>query len=328
MVPKKFRESVMELGHRSVLSAHLGKQATGDKICSNFFWPGIFSDIVRYTRSCDICQKSTPAGKHMKVPLGKVPIMDVPFKFVSVDIIGPLTLSDKGNQYILTLIDSATRYPEAICLKKIDTCSVAEGLMSIFSRVGFPEEIQSDQGSQFTSGMMKELCRLISIHQIINTPYHAMANYGAIERMNGTLKTMIKKLCAENDRQWDRYVDPALFAYRSCVHSSTGFSPFELLYGRTVRGPLDILKKLWTSEESENAETRTTYQYIYDLVKRLTEACEIAAKSLKCAHEVNKTYFVKKTKNQQFKVGDKVLLLSSESQNKLRIFWKGPFTVT
>jgi len=150
---------------------------------------------------------------------------------------------------------------------------------------------------------------------------------GAIERFNGTLKQMLKKLSVEKTTQWDRYIDPALFTYRSCIHRRTGFSPFKPLYGRTMKGPMDILKKICSNSDDELNENRTNYQYVIDLKNRISETCEIAVKALEWAHEVNKQYFDRKTRNRQFKVGDKVLLLLSDSQHKLRVFWKVPFTV-
>ena len=95
----------------------------------------------------------------------------------------------------------------------ISTERIAEALLDIFSRLGFPHEILSDQGSQFTSGLMKEICRLISIKQSFTTPYHPMAN-GLNERFNGTLKAMLKRMCQERPKDWDRYLPAALFAYR------------------------------------------------------------------------------------------------------------------
>ena len=117
----------------------------------------------------------------------------------------------------------------------------------MFCRVGVPREILSDMGKQFTSDIMKEVSRLLSVKQLTTTPYNPACN-GLVERFNGTLKTMLKKLCAEKPKQWDRYIDPLLFAYREAPQDSLGFSPFELLYGRTLRGPLSILKELWTKE--------------------------------------------------------------------------------
>ena len=97
----------------------------------------------------------------------------------------------------------------------------------MFSRVGVPEEVLSDQGSQFLSGMMKEVSRLLSMKQLVTTPYHPMCN-GLVERFNGTIKLMLKRMCAERPKDWDRYLPALLFAYREVPQESLGF--FHLSY--------------------------------------------------------------------------------------------------
>ena len=154
-------------------------------------------------------------------------------------------------------MEYATRYPEAIPLPKIETERVAEALLEIFSRVGVPEEVLSDLGTQFTSDLMKEVGRLLSVKQLTTTPYHPMCN-GLVEKFNGTLKRMLRRMCSERPKDWDRYIPALLFAYREAPQESLGFSPFELLYGRTVRGPLSILKELWTGNGLDE-EVKTTY---------------------------------------------------------------------
>ena len=123
-------------------------------------------------------------------------------------------------------------------------------MVEFFCRVGFPREILTDRGAQFTSGMMAEMSRLISVKQLMTTPYHPMCN-GLAKRFNDTLKLMLKRLCAESPRDWDRYVGPAFFAYREVPQESSMFSPFELLYGSPVRGPVTLLKELWTKKISD-----------------------------------------------------------------------------
>ena len=104
-----------------------------------------------------------------------MPLIDKPFRRLAIDLAGPISPpSEKGHRYILTLVDFATRYPEAVPLKTIDTETVAEALVNIFSRLGVPEEILSDLGTQFVSDCMKEVARLLSIKQITTTPYHPM----------------------------------------------------------------------------------------------------------------------------------------------------------
>ena len=210
VVPTPLRKQVMELAHDSILGGHLGVKKTTDRVLTNFFWPGIHEDIVRYCRSCDICQKTVKKGSVQKVPVQQTPIIDTPFKRCAVDLIGPISPpSEKGHRYILTLVDYATRYPEAIPLKNISSEDVAEALLDIYSRVGIPTEVISDRGTQFISDYMKEFSRLLNVKQLPTTPYHAMAN-GLVERFNGTLKTMLKKLCADEPKQWHRLINSAV----------------------------------------------------------------------------------------------------------------------
>jgi transposase InsO family protein len=112
-------------------------------------------------------------------------------------------VSARGHQYALVLVDVATRYPEAVPLKSTTTEAVAEALLGIFTRTGFPDEILSDLGTQFTSDVMREVMRLISVSQLHTTPYHPQTN-GLCERFNGTLKSMLKKLMADRPKDWDR----------------------------------------------------------------------------------------------------------------------------
>ena len=126
--------------------------------------------------------------------------------------------------------------PEAVPLKKLDMETVAEALVDIFSHLGVPEEILSDVGTQFVCDCVREVTQLLSVKQLTTTPYHPMRN-GLTEKFNGTMKSMLKRLCSEQPRQWHRYINPLLFAYREVPQESTGISPFELLYGRAVRGP-------------------------------------------------------------------------------------------
>ena len=104
-----------------------------------------------------------------------MPVMNVPFQRVAVDLIGPINPNtEEGHKYILTVIDYATKYPEAVALKGWTSEEVAEGLLSIFSRVGLPQEILTDQERQFTADYMKELMKLLEINHLLTTPYHPM----------------------------------------------------------------------------------------------------------------------------------------------------------
>ena len=170
------------------MAGHMATKRTVSRVLSEFYWPGVQTDVKRFCQSCDICQRTVARGKISKLPLQQMPLIDEPFHRVAMDLIGPLYPStDRGNRYVLTVVDYATRYPEAVALCNIDTECVAGALVDIFFRVGVPREMLSDNGSQFTSSVMKEVSRLISVRQLTITPYHPMCN-GLVERFNGTLK--------------------------------------------------------------------------------------------------------------------------------------------
>jgi len=173
VVPVKFRVIVLKLAHEGVLSGHLGIRKTTDRVLSSFYWPGVQGDVSKFCQSCDVCQRTLPKGKVTRVPLETMPLMDVPFERVAIYLVGPIhPVTERGNRYILTLVDYSTRYPEAVPLKSIETERVAEALFEIFTRVGIPREVLSDMGTQFTSNLMKEVGRLLSIQQLTTTPYH------------------------------------------------------------------------------------------------------------------------------------------------------------
>ena len=326
VVPKCLRETVMKMAHESIMAGHLAAKKTTERILNEFHWPNIWTDVNMFTRSCDQCQRSTAKGMTAKVPLSEVPLIDEPFSRVAVDIVGPIVpASESGNRYILTVVDYCTRYPEAVALKSIDTESVAEALVDIFSRMGVPKEILSDRGTQFTSELMKEICRLLSIRQLMTTPYHPQCN-GLVERFNGTLKNMLKRLAADQPRQWDRFINAALFAYREAPQESLGFSPFELLFGRALRGPMTLLRELWTKEQLDE-DVKTTYQYVCDLRDKLERTVKLAQENLKQASSRYKRHFDRKAKARSFQIGDKVLLLLPTKHNKLELKWQGPFEV-
>ena len=326
IVPQQYRTLVMKLAQESVMAGHLAIKRTMQKVLSEFYWPGINSDIKRFCQSCDICQRTIPKGKIVKAPLGKMPRIDVPFRRVATDLIGPLKpVTYNKNRYILTLVDYATRYPEAVPLASIDTETVAEALVSIFSRVGNPHEILTDMGTQYTSAVMKEVSRLLSFKQLVTTPYHPICN-GLVERFNQTIKKMLMRMCAERPKDWDKYIDPLLFAYREAPQESLGFSPFELLYGWPVRGPMQILKQLW-SKEIEDPEVRSTYQYVIELRDRLESTLEIAQDNLSKMSRKYKRHYDQKAGKRQLKVGGKALVLLPTDKNKLLMGWKGPYEV-
>ena len=184
--------------------------------------------------------------------------------------------------------------------------------------MGIPEEILADQGTNFTSQLLWEVYRLLQIKPIQTTPYHPQTD-GLVERFNSTLKSMLRKSVDEEGKDWDRLLLYLLFAYREVPKASTGFSPFKLVYGRHVRGPLDVLKESW---ETDKRSTESVVSYVLTIQERLTKLRDVVRENLEDAQATQKTWYDRHARNREFNPGDKVLVLLPTSTNKLLASWR------
>lgn len=323
VLPHQFRQQVMELGHSIPWAGHMAFQKTLRRIGSRFVWPGMYTEVSKFCKSCEKCQLT--AGKGVsQAHLQPLPIIGTPFERIGMDIVGPLEKSSSGNRFILVLCDYATRYPEAFPLRSIKAKQIANCLLQLFSRVGVAKEILTDCGTNFMSKLLKQVYQLLGVKGIRTTPYHPQTD-GLVERYNKTLKHMLRKFVSSTGSDWDQWLPYLLFAYREVPQSSTGFSPFELLYGRQVRGPLDLLKDHWEQKETEGDNVAA---YVIKMRERLETMSALAQENLKEAQQHQKTWYDQKAKERVFSPGQKVLLLLPTSENKLLAKWHGPYEVT
>ena len=323
VVPRLCRTALLTVAHAIPLAGHMGIEKSRERLLAHFFWPNIYEDVRNFCNSCPECQKST--GKVLDPPakLQPIPPMGLPFRKIFIDIVGPLPRSENGYRYILSIVDLNTRYPEAVPLKTQTTEEVADALIGVFARVGIPQEIASDQGSNFMSRLMKELCDQLQIRRVTTTPYHQAAN-GLVERWNQTMKNMLRRMVHDSSHQWDRLLPYVLFAYREIPESSTGFSPFELLYGWPVRGPLSVIKESWVSNDEDD---RNLLQHVIDVRTRMVQSVEMAHENLKDSQKNMKSWYDQKARDKAFVEGDEVLVLLPESKKSLEAKWQGPFRV-
>lgn len=146
---------------------------------------------------------------------------------------------------------ASTRFPEAIPLRNIKTKSIAKALTKFFSLFGLPKSIHSNQGSNFMSGVFQQVMHELGIKQY-NSSAHHPESQGSLERFHQTYKNMIRTYFYDTEKDWDEGVHLLLFAARESVQESLGFSPFELVFGHTMRGPLKLLKEKFISSSNES----------------------------------------------------------------------------
>lgn len=326
VIPTSCRQLVMHLAHTLPWAGHLGRHKTFLRISRRFFWPGMYTDVQAYCSTCPTCQLTGSPRKSDRALLQPLPIISEPFRRIAMDVVGPLPRSSRGHQYILVLSDYATRFPEAFPLRTITAPSVLRALIQFFSRVGVPEEILTDQGTNFTSRLLHLFHKQLGISAIKTTPYHPQTD-GLVERFNQTLKKMLRKFVDDSGKDWDRWLPFLLFAYREVPQASTGFSPFELLYGWDVQGPLDLLNATWTSPNPKASE-RGVVQFVLQMRDRLAQYREKAADNLREAQRTQKLWYDKQARTRNFEPGQKVLLLLPSSNSKLLAKWQGPYLIT
>ncbi|CAJ0964630.1 unnamed protein product [Ranitomeya imitator] len=247
----------------------------------------------------------------------------VPFERIAMDLVGPLVKSARGHQYILVILDYATRYPEAIPLRNSSSKSIARELVHVFSRTGLPKEILTDQGTPFMSKVMRELCKALKISQLRTSVYHPQSD-GLVERFNKTLKSMLRKAIEKDGRDWDCLLPYLMFSIREVPQASTGFSPFELLYGRHPRGLLDIAKETW---EAEVTPHRSVIEHVALMQQRIAKVMPIVKEHLLQAQEAQARVYNRSARVRQFNPGDRVLVLVPTVESKFLAKWQGPYEV-
>ncbi|XP_068250364.1 uncharacterized protein [Palaemon carinicauda] len=283
------------------------------------------NDIKEYVKTCTTCQKvSSPNVKVPVAPLKPILVPKEPFSKIIVDCVGPLPKTKRGHEYLLTALCPTTRYPFAVPLRNISAKNILKSLVSIFTVVGFPTELQCDQGTNFMSHAFKTAMKDYHITQVSSSAYHPQTN-GALERTHQTIKNLLRKYIHSSGNEWDCDLELIMYIIRGVRNQSTGMSPFELLFGRRPRTILSSVKerilKLGDNEVPLS-------QYISELDKKLSDLHSIAKTNLITAQEKMKINYDKKAKTRSFKVGDAVLLYHPLAGSPLREKYQGPYTIT
>ncbi len=310
---------MLTLAHEK--TGHLGADKVLAMMGRHFIWPGMHRDIGAHCRGCQLCQQKSKQ-RPRKAPVVERPVLTEPFEDVAVDIVGPLPKGKGGCRYLLTYVCLATRWPEAVPLRTITARSVAEGLWSIFVRTSIPERILTDQGSQFCSRLVKELCALIGIEKVQTSPYHPQTN-GAVERMHGTFKAILGK-CKEAELDWVGQVNFVLFVLRQMPHADSGFSPFDLVYGFRVRTPMEALYHGLYEMECGKLDV---CEWVNNMAERLELMRDCAELKMAKGKESRLALMNRGAKLREFAVGSKVLYRIPGLSCKLADSWEGPYVV-
>lgn len=213
---------------------HPGIRATAKLISERYVWPGMQKEIRSWARACLACQQ-VKVHRHTNAPVGKFPSESPRLGHVHIDLVGPLPPS-RGKTYILTMVDRATRWPEAVPIADVTTETVIDAFVERWvASHGCPASVTTDRGPQFTSISFAETLRTLGCAHHPTTAYHPQAN-GMVERFHRQLKAAIS---AVDEIHWTEALPMVLLGIRATLKTDLQASSAELLYGQPLRLPGD-----------------------------------------------------------------------------------------
>ena len=314
------RTDLIMCAHKAV--GHGAYRKTLEQLKQNFYWESMPFDVQETILCCKECQSEKPFKKATTFHLTRP---NFAWHTVSIDVVGPLPLSNLRSKYIIVAIDHLTKWVEARAIRDVSALTTAKFILeSIILRHGCPQFILSDNGTNFTSHVIPKLNELMGVRGVLSTPYHPETN-GAVERVNGTLVLILRKLAHNRPAEWNTFLPSAMFAYNIAFHSSTGKSPFLLMYGRQPAIP-PVLYSCISQGEPQSPNT-----YLERLIKTLI-GLQSQAYSSSLQKKVKAHAAAEKNRCPlpTFQVGDTVLFHDTHGQgrsHKLDSLWKGPFEI-
>jgi len=276
-----------------------------------YHWPGMRGDAYKKYAACVTCALVQGQGRQTK-PLHSIPV-NGPFHCIGMDY-KEMDLSKRGNHYTLVFQDYLTKWPEVYAVPDHKATTVAQWLADVIWRQGVPAQIIHDRAAEFLSDVLQETAMPMS-------GGHPQTG-GMVERLNRTLKQILSKIVSKGGRNWDDLLDLVLFAYWTAPHSSTGETPFSLVYGcdPCVPTSLNFYQPVYTAPVIET-------EFARELFQDLKHARKLAQQNIKKAqHQQKQSYDRSATKEPTIKVNN-LAMLKVEARFKLDRAYKGPYRV-
>ncbi|KAK7945555.1 hypothetical protein WMY93_001283 [Mugilogobius chulae] len=309
VLPEDLRPFVLKSLHDDM--GHLGIDRTLDLVRARFYWPRMASDVEQKVKTCGRCVR------RKSLPERSAPLVNIttsrPLELLCMDFLS-LEPDSSNTRDILVLTDHFTKFAVAIPTPNQKARTVAKCLWDNFIvYYGIPDRIHTDQGQDFESKLIKELCEVAGIQKSRTTPYHPRGN--PVERFNRTLLSMLGTLEEKQKSKWKDYVKPLVHAYNCTKNDVTGYAPYELMFGRTPRLPVDMVFGL----PLQGTKHKSHSQYVQHLKSRLEESFKIASENALKSAERNKTRFDQRIIPAALEVEDRVLVRNVRLRGKHKL---------
>ena len=326
ILPQKLWKEALHFAHDTATAGHAGVSRTIAKLRARFWWPKMGEFAKRWVATCDVCQQRKGPTKRAKAPLQKY-VVGVPGERIAADIMGPFSETERGNRYILVIIDYFTKYAVAVPLIDMTAEAVANAIIERWiSYFGLPKEFHSDRGSQFEGTVMREICTLLGIEKTRTTALRPQGD-GLAERLNRTLCDMLNCVGRDSPFEWDILLSMVTVAYNSNSHESTQETPNAMLFGRELSIPASILVP---SDPEGTLEAEYASEYVMMLQEKLNAIHKTARDRLEKAGLKQERGYNNRLRYHEYKVGDVVYYcypVKTRVPKEAFFKWKGPFVV-
>ena len=303
VVPESLVQEVLASMHSGPSGGHFAPDKLASQIKLRMWWPAVLHDVKEFCDRCERCEARNAPIPAPRTSLGQLSASR-PLEVVGMDILSGLPRTANGNKHLLVLVDHFSRWCEVYPLRDLTALSVAKVFVNEFiSRFGVPSRIHSDHGGCFVGDVLSKTCELLGIERSRISSFHPMGN-GMVERVNRTLLAMLSKYLETSDHdKWDEHLPLLMLGYRSQVHRSLGFSPYELIFGRHAKLPAEA-----HLDSSFENRSKTIAEYFDNLQSSLQKMHAEALKASNASHRKNKVMYEKKLNHFAYAVGDRVLL--------------------
>lgn len=316
LLPAVLKPEVMAQVHQG--HGHQGVERTLELLRQRCYWPGMSSDVAQWCRKCERCQVSKDTPTAASSFMGHL-LASCPNEILAIDFT-LLEPSRNGLENVLVMTDVFSKYTLAVPTRDQRASTVAQALVSEwFFKFGVPARIHSDQGRNFESFLIQQLCVLYGIEKSRTTPYHPAGN-GQCERFNRTLHNLLRAFPSSRKRDWHSCLPQVLYSYNTTPHQSTGESPFYLMFGQEPRLPVDFLLG-----RVQDPVGGGVHEWMQEHQTRLQLAFEGARERLKVAAERRKKNYDRHVRDAPLEEGQLVWIRdhSARGRHKIQDLW-GP----
>ncbi|XP_057976008.1 uncharacterized protein LOC131163438 [Malania oleifera] len=324
------RQIIQEV-HDGVCGTHVGGHSLARKILrSGYYWITMERDCIEYVRKCHKCQIY---GDRIQVPPTQLQVLSAPWPFSAwgMDVIGPITpKASNGHRFIFLAIDYFTKWVEAASYSNVTQNVINRFIRrELICRYGIPERIISDNAKNLNNEVMTKLCSQFKVKHHNSAPYRPQMN-GAVEAANKNIKSILEKM-TKTYRDWHEKLPFALLAYRTTVRTSTGATPFSLVYGMEAVIPIEVeIPSLRVLKEAELTEAEWV-QSRYDQLNLIEEKRLTAIVHGQLYQRRMMRAFNKKVRIRRFQEGDlvlkKILPIHNDPRGKWTPNYEGPYVV-